>query len=629
MAGQLARATAAELRAHPPFDRMEEGALDLLVSGLQVAYYPDGTEVVGPGSGVVARLYIVKKGAVQGSAIATPAGSPGAVDAVRGAGECFPIGALIGRRATQYIYCTVEDSFIYELDAQVFHQVLERSPHFQKFCTGYLASLIDQSHKAMRALATESLAETQGMLEPLGSLLLRPPVSCRAEVCVGEVLATMRDQRVGSMVVVDASGVPVGIFTQPDALSRVALEGLPLSSPISAAMTPRPVTLPAEAPLLEGALAMTRHGIRHVVVVRDGRLAGVVSERDLFVLQRVSMQRIAHRIRGGRSLDELRDAAAAIRDLVRNLLAQGLDAGHLTSVISALNDLLAERLVRLASERHSMRAGWCWLALGSEGRSEQTLATDQDNALILDDTVAGETDRQAWLAFADEVNRALDACGYPLCEGEIMARNPKWCLTLTEWRGAFAGWMRSPEPKALLNAAIFFDFRAVTGEASLAGELRQWVLREAAANRAFLRAMAENALQSRPPIGMLRDFVTDDSAEFGGTIDLKKLGVRPFVDAARLLALAHGQAHTNTSERLSGAGRAGALPQDEAGAATAAFQFIQALRVKHQYLAGRPRTGFENRVAPASLNELDRRVLRESFRQGSKLQDRLRLDYGL
>jgi CBS domain-containing protein len=283
---------------------------------------------------------------------------------------------------------------------------------------------------------------------------------------------------------------------------------------------------------------MARHGIRHIVLVEDGRLTGVVSERDLFALQRVSLRRAAERIRGAESIEMLAGAAGDVRALARSLLVQGMGAEQLTQVVSALNDSLTQRVLEIVGRRHALDGRWCWIALGSEGRMEQTLATDQDNALILEPgTGAGA--RSASLAFADEANRALDACGFPLCKGEIMARNPRWCLTLDEWRATFADWIRNAIPQALLNAAIFFDLRPLAGEGRLAGQLRDALLQQAAGSPAFLRAMAENALQAKPPIGLLRDFITDDSEAFPGTLDLKKLGVRPLVDAARVWALGH------------------------------------------------------------------------------------------
>ena len=625
-AEQLIQSTITALQAHAPFDRMEAEALRFLAGRLQLAYYAAGSEIVGPGQGEVSRLYLIKKGEVRGSAPEAD-GSAGGVDVVLGTGEGFPIGALIGRRSTVYAYRAAVDTFCYELDAEAFRALLERSPRFQAFCTQYLASLVDQSHRALRAQARETLAEERSMLTPLAGLVRRAPESCAPDTPVRAVLQRMQDLRIGSMVVVDAESRPVGIFTHPDVLERVALAELSLEEPVSKVMTPSPLTLPVEAPLFEAALAMARRSIRHIVLVEDGRLAGVVSERDLFSLQRDSLRRIAERIRGGGDVEAFARSAQDIRSLVRTLLAQGFGADQLTQVVSALNDSLTQRVIEVIAARHVLPGRWCWIALGSEGRIEQTLATDQDNALILDVEGDPEAARSAYLAFADEVNRALDACGFPLCKGEIMARNPKWCLSLAEWRAVFDAWIRIPQPQALLNASIFFDFRALAGDGQLAGELRAWLLGETRTHDAFRRAMAENALRVRPPLGLLRDFVTDDDRDFPNTLDLKKFGARPIVDAARILALGHGVAETNTAARLLRAAQAGALPAAEAGAIVEAFHFVQILRLRHQHFGTDLRPGGENRIDPGSLNELDRRILKEAFRQAVKLQERMKLDY--
>jgi CBS domain-containing protein len=294
-----------------------------------------------------------------------------------------------------------------------------------------------------------------------------------------------------------------------------------------------------------------------------------------------------------------------------------------------LNDSLTRRLIELAARRHAPAGRWCWLALGSEGRLEQTLATDQDNALVFADEGEAAARRAELLAFADEVNRGLEACGFPLCKGDIMARNPRWCLALAEWRGVFAAWIREPDPKALLNAAIFFDFRPIAGESALAGALRETVLGQARASTAFLRAMAANALQVEPPLGLVRDFVVDAASDFPGTLDLKMVGARPLVDAARVWALSRGVAATGTAARLRAAAGEGALPQEEAAAGAGAFHYIQGLRLKRQYLEGRLKPGAENRIDPFQLNDVDRRILKAAFRQAALLQGRLRLDYQL
>ncbi len=621
MSASIEGATAEALRAYPPFDQMGSKSLQFLAARLQLAYYPRGATIVAPAGGVVQRLHILKQGRVRGG---TAGALPGAVDVVMGAGECFPLGALLGGRATVYTYKADEDSFCWELPAEDFRKLMERSARFRAFCTSHLAMLVEQSHRALRSDASEGV--TGSMLRPLREVISRPPVSCAPQTPVREVLQQMHDLRIGSMVVAE-SGVPKGIFTHLDVLNRVALPQADIAAPISSLMSANVIALEQEAPVVDAALAMVRHGIRHVVVTRDGRLAGVVSERDLFGMQRTSLRRIVERVQASAGVPQLAAAAADVRALGGALLAQGVAAEQLTQMTSALNDSIAQRVIELVAPKHRLTGEWCWLALGSEGRLEQTLATDQDNALIFSAAGDVEAARARFLAFAGEVNLALDACAFPLCKGEIMARNPKWCLTPEEWRDVFAGWMRAPEPQALLNASIFFDFRALAGDARLAGELRDYVLQTAAGNAAFRRAMAENALRARPPLGLLRDFATDDAGAFPGTLDLKGYGTRPIVDGARLLALAHGLPATSTAARLRAASAVGALPQGEAQALVGAFHFIQTLRLRRQYLESGVAPGAENRIDPEQLNAIDRRILKAAFRQANVLQERLKLDY--
>jgi CBS domain-containing protein len=568
---------------------MPEAELGFLCSRLRLAYVPRGALAAGPG--LPARLCIVKSGRVAGGGeVAEP-------------GDCFPVAALVARAAPGDAYRAEADSFLWELEAADFDALLGKSARFRAFCTDRLALLVEESRRARRAEAGQALLDGAGLLAPLSSVLAREPVSCPPQATVGEVIAALHEKRIGSMVVADGAGLPLGIFTVQDVLGRVAVPRAAMDTPIAALMSPRPVCLPQEAPLVEAALAMVKHGIRHVVVLRDGRFAGVVSERDLFALQRLSLRRVAERIQAASGVPALAEAAAAIRELTRHLMAQGIRAEQLTQVASALNDALTQRVIALAALGRELPGDWCWLALGSEGRLEQTFVTDQDNALIFAAAGEREAARRAFLEFAGQVNRDLDACGFPLCKGEIMARNPKWCLAPEEWRAQFGDWIRNPLPEALLNASIFFDFRPLAGEARLAGELREAVLPQAKASPAFQRAMALNALTVRPPLGVLRDFAAE-----GGLIDLKLVGTRPFVDAARVLALARGAAETSTAARLAVAGEPAAIE---------AFHYIQGLRLREQ----------GNRVREDALGALDRRTLKEAFRQAVALQERLRADY--
>jgi CBS domain-containing protein len=394
-----------------------------------------------------------------------------------------------------------------------------------------------------------------------------------------------------------------------------------------------PLALPEHTPSYEAALLMMEHRIRHVLVTEEERLIGVVSERDLFSLQRLGLSELTMEIRLASDVGALAALAGRVRRLTRMLVDEGVAAERLTLFVSVLNDRVSERVIELVRQRHPLdRIGWCWLAFGSEGRLEQTFATDQDNGLLFvaHDGRGADDVRRLLLPFAREVNEALDACGFPLCKGNVMASNPQLCLSFEEWQAKLSGWIENSEPKALLDASICFDFRGLSGDGRLAADLRQWFLAVTRKRPNFLRLLAETALQARPPLARWRDFVTEDAPGAPGTINLKMYGVRPFVDAARVYSLAHGLPQTNTADRLRAAGGSGALPPREAESMLAAFLLIQRIRLEQQArLDPVPADDSANRVDPKTLNELDRRTLKEAFRLLRDLQARLAMDYNL
>jgi CBS domain-containing protein len=470
----------------------------------------------------------------------------------------------------------------------------------------------------------------QSMYSPLGSVIRREPISCTPDTPLRAALTTMREKRIGSMVVADReSHSPIGIFTLHDLLDRVAVGNCDLDQPIEQVMTTPLVTLDPQVSAYQAMVTMVRHGMRHVVIADEGRLAGVVSANDLFNLQRLGVTDISGAIQAASDLAGLQAIAADIRSLSGSMLTKGVGAEPLTQLISSLNDLLTMRIIELVRARHDLPAAQlCWLALGSEGRYEQTISTDQDNGLVFDAPGIPPAEMRAvLLPFAREVNESLDACGFPLCNGNVMASNPEWCRSVQEWQRRFEDWITAPKPVALLTAGIFFDFRPIWGEASLADRLRQWLVGATRTNSLFHFHLAQAVLSTRSPLGILGGFVYD-SAEFPHTIDLKMHGTQPFVGSARVYALASGVTHTNTVQRLRIAGEMVGLSATSIAAAVEAFHFLQLMRFRRQQ-APHVQGGNINRVDPRRLNELERHTLKEALRQGRKLRQRLELDYPL
>ncbi|MBI3372887.1 MAG: CBS domain-containing protein [Betaproteobacteria bacterium] len=472
--------------------------------------------------------------------------------------------------------------------------------------------------------------EQQTFARPLRSLVLRAAVTCDRDDTIAQTAALMRAHGVGSVVAVDSRSQPVGIVTSHDMVRVVA--GNAGAQRVAEIMSPDPVSLPAHALAFEAAVTMTARRIRHVLVMDEGRLIGVVSERDLFSLQRLGLGEITMEMRLASAVPVLAGLAAVVRTLTETLVGQGVATEQVALFVSVLNDRLSQRVIEIVRKRHDLeRISWCWLAFGSEGRVEQTFASDQDNGLVFvaHDGSSPRALRDRLLPFAREVNDGLDACGFPLCKGNVMASNPALCLSLDEWKTKFAGWLVNTDPQALLDASICFDFRALAGDATLTAALREWLLARVRSRPAFLRLLAENAMTAHPASGLLRDFATDDAPEAPHSIDLKMHGARPFVDAARVYALAHGLPQTGTVERLRAAVAARALGGADVSAWVRAFGYIQGLRLRTQGLDRSEHRAAVNRVDPDSLDEFERRSLKEAFRQASRLQQRLRLDYRL
>jgi CBS domain-containing protein len=629
MAAESRAELLAFLRQHAPYRDMGAFALDALVSGLSLVTASDGSFILAPGE-AAPDLFIIETGKVQ-------ARQEGDVDLVTQPlydllpGQSFPLAAVSARRPPINAYSAVGEVRLWRLASADFFRLLLGSCEFNRFVLDHVAGLLDQARHQIEVQFGQRNADQQSLNSQLSAFLRPAAVSVPPQTPIRQAMEIMVQSTVGSVVVVDAENRPIGIFTQSDAMRRVVIPDYPAAAPIEEVMTTQPVGIAAHATAYDAMLAMATHGIRHLVILDAGeRVAGVVSERDLFAMQRIGLRNVRRVIDAAADMDALSRAAGDVRRLCLNMQSQGVGAEKLTQFISGLNDNLTRRVIEICLAQHDLFGlDWAWLAFGSEGRDEQTFSTDQDNGIIF--VCPDFADRDAlqlrFLEFARDVNQGLARCGFPLCKGNIMAGNPLWCLTQDEWQERFAQWIRAPEPEALLNATIFFDFRPLYGNEALAKALRKWLLDQTGSAKLFLRFMAENALRAAPPLGVIRDFVFDGKAEFPHTIDLKAFGARPVVDAARIIALANGIPHSSTVERLRAAAAQKLFGNDDVQAVIDGFFFIQQLRLRNQRSGTPP--GGENRVDPDRLNELDRQVLKEAFKQVKRLQSRLQLEYRL
>ena len=480
----------------------------------------------------------------------------------------------------------------------------------------------------------------------VGQLIRKDPLSCLPGTSLKQAFEAMDAAKAGSMLVCDASGAVQGILTRYDLISRVILPQLPLSTPIQQVMSSEVITIDADRGALEAMLMMARHRVRHLPVLQHGFLVGLISEGDLVSFQRSSLRILSASIEQAEGLGALRLCSQEVLRLARRLLAQGVAATSLARLVSHLNDSLTRRVIQLTEAQMRDQLGplppWAWLALGSEGREEQTVATDQDNAIIFE--ADGPAFRSRFMKLAAAINQGLADVGFPLCKGGVMAMNEKWCKSVTEWRDSLSAWMRSPQPEALLDANIFLDFRGLYGEVQLADTLRKWLSDQVESHQLFLRSLAQDAMRDGVE-SLTRNGVRVSLARAlrkrgyrahwlaPAQLEMKRGATAPVVYFARVLALAKGISQTSTDERLQALVERQSMSASESQQMRDAFNVLQRYRLRAQLeYASRAERDAQAEVSPNvlqldSLNSHEIERLSEALSHLGGLRARLEMDF--
>jgi CBS domain-containing protein len=466
-------------------------------------------------------------------------------------------------------------------------------------------------------MATLTTTNDSTLALPVKRLIKRAPVSVDASANVAQAAQAMQAARVGSILI---GSEPPGIVTDRDLRARVLAAGLGPDTAVSQVLSRPLFTIDSDAPAFAALRLMLDENIHHLIVTEEGRIVGVISATDLLLLQGRNPLYLRSLIeRGGESLDAV-NYAQEIGDLVRTLDQSGLAATHVSQLVSSLNDALVKRFVALAVDRLGPApTPFAWIVFGSEGRLEQTLLTDQDNGIVFQDD--SDTAQKYFTALAKQVVDALIKAGFPPCAGGFMATH--WCKPLAAWQELFTGWVRLPKPEALLDAAIFLDFRPVAG--SLRVDTLEEIISAAKSERLFLSHLARGALDFYPPLGFFNRLRSDN-----GKIDLKKGAIAPIVGLARVAAIAAGSRERSTLERLAVAKTSGlVLSADDATALAELFPYLFQLRLRAQLAALAAGTHVDHNVGLKDLSALERRHLQEALVAIKQIQNGLRAAWQL
>lgn len=588
------------VRAQPPFDRLSPGQVDRLVQALEIVFFPAGAQILERGGAPATHLFLVRSGVVRLE-------REDGLDLPVEEGELFGYRSLITGEPPALEAVAETDTLCYRFAAEAARPVLEHPAVAPTLARG----LAERLRAAPAATPTALVAEA-GLSTPVGDLVTRAPLVVDGATTVAEAARLMREAGASSLLVArDSEGVvtggpELGILTDRDLRNRVVAESRPSDTPVEAVATRPALTRPAATSLLEAVLFMLDHNVHHLPLEDGGRITGVVCDTDLLRRQARSPLYVLRSVERAENPEALAGYGTELGRVVRHLAATGVDATSIGRVVATLNDTLVRTLLRLGEQRLGPPpVPYAWLALGSEGRLEQTLPTDQDNALVFAGGEPDGGDVTAWFGqLSEAVVGGLLQAGFPPCPGGSMAT--RWHHSEAWWVDRFERWITRPEPQALLDAGIFFDFRKVAGTLDL--EPLEQVLDQASRADLFLAHMAASAVSFRPPLGAFGRVLTRS-----GAVDLKRGAVMGVVALGRVHALAATSRARATLERLEAAAQAGVLSPEDGDNLAEAFRFVLSLRLAAQLEeleAGRPP---DNDVELRSLAPLERHHLKDAL----------------
>jgi signal-transduction protein with cAMP-binding, CBS, and nucleotidyltransferase domain len=451
-------------------------------------------------------------------------------------------------------------------------------------------------------------------------------VSCELDTPIHKAAASMARAKASAILVKAQGGEPIGIVTDTDLRNRVLAAARDAGQPVSSIMSAPLIHVPDRTLLFEAARTMQERGIQHLVVRNEhGATRGVLAGAEILHAQRHAVGLLLGEIENARSTEELKDCNAKLPLLVTSLLAAGTRVEHVTRIMSSVADAMTVRLITLAeAELGPPPAPYAFVAFGSVARGEQTLATDQDNAIIYAD---GAGTPAYFLRLGEKVCDGLDRIGYRRCRGEAMASNPKWCQSLSLWRQYFTDCVGAANPQDLLDVNIFFDFRCTHGEAGYVTSLRQHLQQLLERGQpVFFFHLAQSTLQFNPPRGLFGNIQLESGGDRAPTFNIKS-AIVPLANFARIYALRHHFAETSTLERLARLRDEGLLVPSSHDELVLAFTTLMHMRLTHQAAQMGRGEPPDNHIDLSELTQIERSVLKKVFADITVFQARLETDF--
>ncbi len=590
------------LKSCAPLNKLDETTLKALAEDVEISYTPRGSTVLEPGQDNH-WLFLIRTGAVERT------------DNDQGLVARFAQGDFFGHRALERggrienRVSALEDSLFYCIPGETYHRLMQSHSAFNAYFSQH-------KHQRLRSALSELNAQDEGQAlanTRVADLMDSGFIRLQPDTPIGDAARAMREKNRTAVLVMTDDDL-VGIVTDRAFCTRVVADDIKHDEPISVVMSTRLVTLPTQATVLEAMLVLARHNIRHLPVVEKGTVLGLLTATDLMHHHSRNPIYVVNEVHKAVDINQLQKLSGRLPLTLCKLVEAGLNANDIAYSISSVGRAITRRLLRLAEDQLGPPpVPYAFLVAGSLARNEQTAHSDQDNGLLLDDAYDAAQHGEYFSALARFVSDGLDRCGYIYCPGDVMATNDQWRQPYSTWFGYFHQWINSPEPQALMFASIFFDLRCLHGDEALFKRLQDAVREEIRGNRIFLAYMAANAQQNKPPLGLFRRFVLEKHGAENKSLDMKKRGIMPITDLARVFALDAGVEVINTRDRLQAAFDAGIISDEARRDLLDAYDFLCLVRLRHQAINIRNGAEANNYVEPDALSSLERRHLKDAF----------------
>lgn len=622
-----------EIRDHlahfAPFDTLPENLLDRVVDSIEVSYHRAGTEILALGAENHALRYI-RSGSVEIRR------RGGALYNVLGEGDIFGQFGLLRGGRVRFPARALEDTLVHAIPDTVFHALCNEHEAFAEF--------VEVDRPRLGSGTEQQRGASAMAVAPVMTLVHNPPVMVPADATVQEAARRLSDSRTTAVLVLDEIGETPsrwtfededgrqwrvrGILTDSDFRGKVVAAGLPADTLVRDVTGEGMFAIRSDESVQEAMLSMLRNRIRHLPVMQHRTPVGMIHLSDIVRHETNSSLYLANRIHNSSNPEGLAGLAPDVRATFLRMVDDGADSRAVGSVLTAIGRSFTRRLLEMAQdELGEPPVPYCFMNVGSAARDEQSIVTDQDNALVLSDRYDPALHGEYFRELAQRVTDGLATCGYDHCKGGIMASNTRWRQPLHVWQRYYRDWITHPSPERLLHSSIFFDMDAVHGEDEFVEQLQDLVSGTAPDHPLFLAAMARNALGRTPPLGVFRTFVVEKDGRQRESFNIKSRGTAPMVDLIRVHALACGSREQGSFARLDDIERTQLLGPGVATRLRDALEVMAIVRIRHHVIDLREGRDPDNRIAPANVTDTERHNLKHAFQSLSNAQKFLRFRY--